>query len=245
MLLLFWKSTIVSVQTKKPLPHVVFLDAKSAFDVVDHSQLLRTLYHAGINDCLWLLLKSCMKTHPVLLSIGPNKWFLRYITRSTSGGILSTDLYKLYVNPLLDRLADTGRGGRIGTVLAYSSACADDVCLMGRDHTDVQLMINMSLSFANEERYLLQPTKTVALNIKPSKRTTIPKSECFKLGEINLNHVDTSVHLGITRTTSVCETAEVNVEGNISKARRALYSLLGAGLHGHNGSGPQINAGSL
>jgi len=106
---------------------------------------------------------------------------------------------------------------------------------MGRDHTDVQLMINMSLSFANEERYLLQPTKTVALNIKPSKRTTIPKSECFKLGEINLNHVDTSVHLGITRTTSVCETAEVNVEGNISKARRALYSLLGAGLHGHNG----------
>ncbi|KAH3849005.1 hypothetical protein DPMN_091390 [Dreissena polymorpha] len=93
----------------------------------------------------------------------------------------------------------------------------------------------MSLSFANEERYLLQPTKTVALNIKPSERTTIPKSECFKLGEINLNHVDTSVHLGITRTTSVCETAEVNVEGNISKARRALYSLLGAGLHGHNG----------
>ncbi|KAH3703940.1 hypothetical protein DPMN_158647 [Dreissena polymorpha] len=93
----------------------------------------------------------------------------------------------------------------------------------------------MSLSFANEERYLLQPTKTVTLNIKPSKRTTIPKSKCFKLGEINLNHVDTSVHLGITRTTSVCETAEVNVVGNISKARRALYSLLGAGLHGHNG----------
>ncbi|KAH3775008.1 hypothetical protein DPMN_176403 [Dreissena polymorpha] len=93
----------------------------------------------------------------------------------------------------------------------------------------------MSLSFANEERYLLQPTKTVALNIKPSKRTTIPQSESFKLGEINLNHVDNSVHLEITRTTSVCETAEMNVEGNISKARRALYSLLGAGLHGHNG----------
>ncbi|KAH3803093.1 hypothetical protein DPMN_156793 [Dreissena polymorpha] len=27
----------------------------------------------------------------------------------------------------------------------------------------------------------------------------------------------------------------MNVDGNISKARRALYSLLGAGLHGHNG----------
>ncbi|KAH3736211.1 hypothetical protein DPMN_042774 [Dreissena polymorpha] len=93
----------------------------------------------------------------------------------------------------------------------------------------------MPLSFANEERYLLQLTKTVALNIKPSRRATIPQSESFKLGEIDLNSVDTSVHLGITRKTSVCETVEVNVETNISKARRVLYSLLGAGLHGHNG----------
>ncbi|KAH3839849.1 hypothetical protein DPMN_113286 [Dreissena polymorpha] len=93
----------------------------------------------------------------------------------------------------------------------------------------------MSLSFANEERYLLQPNKTVALNIKPSNRTTIPHSESFTLGKINLNYVDTSVHLWITRTTSVCETAEINVEGNNSQARRALYSFLGAGLQGHNG----------
>ncbi|KAH3727037.1 hypothetical protein DPMN_052962 [Dreissena polymorpha] len=61
----------------------------------------------------------------------------------------------------------------------------------------------MSLSFANEERYLLQPTKTVALNIKPSKRTTIPKSECFKLGEINLNHVDTSQRQDVLCTVSL------------------------------------------
>ncbi|KAH3888582.1 hypothetical protein DPMN_012620 [Dreissena polymorpha] len=85
--------------------------------------------------------------------------------RVRQGGILSTDLYKLYVNPLLDMLAETGRGGRIGTVLVNSSACADDLCLMGRDHGDVQLLIDMSHTFANVERYLLQPTKTVAHNI--------------------------------------------------------------------------------
>ncbi|KAH3851637.1 hypothetical protein DPMN_094119 [Dreissena polymorpha] len=42
----------------KTSAHEVFLDAKSAFDVVDHFQLLRRLYHAGINDGHWLLLKS-------------------------------------------------------------------------------------------------------------------------------------------------------------------------------------------
>ncbi|KAH3796781.1 hypothetical protein DPMN_150352 [Dreissena polymorpha] len=38
--------------------HVVIFDAKSAFDVVDHSQLLRRLYHAGKSDGHWLLMKS-------------------------------------------------------------------------------------------------------------------------------------------------------------------------------------------
>ncbi|KAH3888566.1 hypothetical protein DPMN_012604 [Dreissena polymorpha] len=133
-------------------------------------------------------------------------------------------------------LAETGRGGRIGTVLVNSSACADDICLMGRDHGDVQLLIDMSHTFANVERYLLQPTKTVALNIKHTKRTAAAVQNInFKLGEQNLKSVDSPIHLGITRTTSACETAEVNIEGNISKARRALYSLFGTGLHGHNG----------
>ncbi|XP_052281161.1 uncharacterized protein LOC127878672 [Dreissena polymorpha] len=220
----------------KVTAHVVFLDAKSAFDVVDHCQLLLRLYHAGISDGHWLLLKSLHEhSSSAVRYTSQISDSFRISQGVRQGGILSTDLYRLYVNPLLDRLVDTGRGGRISTVLANSSACADDVCLIGRNHADVQLMIDMSLSFANEERYLLQPNKTVALNIKPSNRTTIPHSESFTLGKINLNYVDTSVHLWITRTTSVCETAEINVEGNNSQARRALYSFLGAGLQGHNG----------
>jgi hypothetical protein len=32
------------------------------------------------------------------------------------GGTLSTDLYKLYINPLLDRLQDVGIGLKIGNI---------------------------------------------------------------------------------------------------------------------------------
>ena len=42
----------------KTQAHVVLLDAKSAFDVVDYSQPLRRLYHAGISNGHWLLIKS-------------------------------------------------------------------------------------------------------------------------------------------------------------------------------------------
>ncbi|KAH3809684.1 hypothetical protein DPMN_138060 [Dreissena polymorpha] len=47
------------------------------------------------------------------------------------------------------------------------------MCLMGKDYGDVQLLIDLSHTFVNEERYLLQPTKTAALNIQYSERTTV------------------------------------------------------------------------
>ena len=43
------------------------------------------------------------------------------------GGIMSTDLYKVYVNPLLDRLDDIFQGAMIGEVRCAAPSCADDV----------------------------------------------------------------------------------------------------------------------
>ena len=42
---------------RKPL-YIAFLDAKSAFDVVNHDSLLRKLYHIGIDGATWLLIQS-------------------------------------------------------------------------------------------------------------------------------------------------------------------------------------------
>jgi hypothetical protein len=110
---------------------------------------------------------------------------------------------------------------------------------MGNSEYDTQLMINMSATFASEERYLLQPTKTVALHIRPSKgKKCETQKSTFNLGPVPLNNVETAPHLGITRASTVEENMEVNVNKNIGKARRALYSLLGAGLHGVNGLDP-------
>ena len=82
---------------------IVTLDAKSAFDVVVHKNLLRKLYHIGIDDNHWTIINS-MHTN-AKTSI---KW-KGYISESfdhieqgvRQGGILSADLYKIYVDPLL------------------------------------------------------------------------------------------------------------------------------------------------
>ena len=73
------------------------------------------------------------------------------IQRVQQGGILSTDLYKLYVNPLLDRLTSSNIGLKIGNVVCNTSACVDDIALMSRNEVDMQIQINMSNDFAGME----------------------------------------------------------------------------------------------
>ena len=46
------------------------------------------------------------------------------------GGLLSADLYKLYVDDLLHILESSGVGGKIGNIVLNAAACADDVLLM-------------------------------------------------------------------------------------------------------------------
>ena len=82
--------------------HLALLDAKAAFDKVIHSHLFRRMYHAGIQD----------KTRTIIKSLHHNAESCIKWAGSTSDcfkvgmgvrqeGILSTDLYKLYINPLL------------------------------------------------------------------------------------------------------------------------------------------------
>jgi uncharacterized membrane-anchored protein len=66
-------------------------------------------------------------------------------------GILNTDLYKLYINPLLDRLQDVGIGLKIGNINVNNTGCADDIALLSTQLSDAQIMVNMALDFANRE----------------------------------------------------------------------------------------------
>jgi hypothetical protein len=51
-------------------------------------------------------------------------------------GILSTDLYKLYINPLLDRLQDVRIGLKIGNINVSNTGCADDIALLSAQLSD-------------------------------------------------------------------------------------------------------------
>ena len=56
------------------------------------------------------------------------------------GEILSTDLYKLYINRLLDRLETSGLGLIIGNISVSNTTCADDIALISEIPDEAQTL---------------------------------------------------------------------------------------------------------
>lgn len=221
---------------------LVLLDAKAAFDVVVHTHMMRRLFQAGLDDKHWAIIQSMHEGAASAI-----KWNCQIsdqfevLQGVQQGGILSTDLYKLYVNPLLDKLTSSNIGLKIGNIVCNTSAYADDIALMSRNEVDMQIQINMSTDFAGMDGYRLQPQKSVSIQIKPksAKMVSAPVEYTLALGRDQMPNVERVVNLGIIRTTSAVDNIRENVDENMKKARRKAYALFGCGFHGENGLDPE------
>jgi hypothetical protein len=55
----------------------------------------------------------------------------------------------------------------------------------------------------------------------------------------DIHNVTEATHTGLQQTSNFKKSVEINVDNNIKKnARRATYSLMSSGFHGHNGLDP-------
>ncbi|XP_063427215.1 uncharacterized protein LOC134710750 [Mytilus trossulus] len=224
----------------KKLPfYIVLLDAKSAFDVVVLKMLLRKVYISGTDPSSWLLIDEIHKNTESRI-----KWSTEISEKISvlqgvkQGGLLSADLYKIYIEDLLNTFENTTSGCEIGETLINAVACADDVAIVSENPHELQYLVNIAAQYSEDHHYLLQPLKSVVIQVQPSNKK---KSEDPVSIFINNNAMpisDKSPHLGILRSTTSQKTQNATVEQNITKSRRAAYSLMSAGMHGENGLDP-------
>ncbi|CAG2194613.1 unnamed protein product [Mytilus edulis] len=149
------------------------------------------------------------------------------------GGILSADLYKLYINNLLTDIEHSGLGAKIGSICCAAPTCADDVALMSDNPEELQVLINMAYNYSQRERYKLQPVKSVILPVYPNRRKQQEPSFPWSIGNSIMPIVSQTTHMGVLRTSKPDDPNPLYE--NVKKARRAMYSLMPAGLHGKNG----------
>ncbi|CAC5387086.1 unnamed protein product [Mytilus coruscus] len=137
------------------LMKIVILDAKSAFDVVVHQNLMHNLYHRGIHNRHWNLIDNLHKHASSVVNLNgkiSNEYLILQGVRQ--GGILSADLYKIYIDPLLHHLQQERLESKISHI---PTAYADDVTLNTTDPNEEHILLNMAYEYSCNEHYKLQP----------------------------------------------------------------------------------------
>jgi hypothetical protein len=150
------------------------------------------------------------------------------------GGVLSTHLYKSYINDLPLELEKRGLGLTIGLEYCGSPLCADDIVLMSTDVEEIQTMLDIAYKYSCQHRYNIHPQKSALIKTERNKMKSL--TEPVKLGEKPLQTVNQTVHLGIIRANK--NETNLNIQEHISIARKTLYSLIPVGLNGKNGLNP-------
>ena len=93
------------------------------------------------------------------------------------GGILSTDLYKVYRNGLLDKLTMSGEGCHIREISCVAPTVPDDLAVTASSPPALQKIVSSSVGYSQIERCLLQPVKSVILAILSQCRDRALKDE--------------------------------------------------------------------
>jgi hypothetical protein len=201
--------------------------------------MMRRLYHLGVQDKHRTLINSLHTNASSAVKFnGLVSDIFEIQQGEDQGGVLSADLYKIYVDPLLHRLKHSGLGMKIGNIQCPASACADDIAINNTNLEEAQILLNMVYDYNCKEHYKLQPQKSVVIDMSSQKKRGKSTPNQLQLDGTNLQNVEKTAHLGIQRSKTDKDTIENTVNENITKARRTAYSPMSAGFHGNNGLDP-------
>lgn len=236
--MLLTESILHCIDSHVPI-YITYMDATKAFDVVDHDSALVHLYKQGITGSLWSCYNSLYTN--IMSHIKWNGQVSAAFKEEQGirqGGITSTGMFKAKANPCLTKLQNHPSSLHIGHLKVGALMVADDLVLTGTSSEDVQELVAEAQLDAERERFSFSKTKTRSMVVSKGAKNTHPEPSAKLQGTV-IEKSSNETHLGITRTED--GTNGVTVSNRIKTARRTSYELMGAGLHGINGVGPEVS----
>ena len=122
-------------------------------------------------------------------------WKLNNGTRQ--GGILSPYLFSLYINEMLDDIADTNIGCSLNNYQTNVLAYADDITLIAPTSAGLQVLLNKLFDYISQLGLTLNINKSVYMVCKVKKDKKYNFDGCVELNGNPLNLVDHYKYLGI------------------------------------------------
>jgi hypothetical protein len=207
--------------------YVCSLDARKAFDVVQHATLLFKLFHTNISHATWATIDSiytdvqeCIRWHG-----DSDTYMVRQGVKQ--GGLLSTILYKLYGNDNPETVTSSDLGFKVGNLNIGMPIVADDTALISDEPHELQTMMNFCVLHANMNYYELHPVKSIVARLR-SEIANKDMVFSWNLGDRPAKVKREIEHLGLNWRE---EKLAPDVDARISSARRAAFAVLGIGVH--------------
>lgn len=189
--------------------YLCFLDAKKAFDRVNHATLFKTMIERGTPLYLVKLLSVWYKNQRFMTEWGSAKSQCFSTSNGIrQGGILSTYLYNVYIDDLNRDLQAAPEGCRMGDVSLNTISYADDMVLIAPHLTALQRLLDICYNFSRRRDIVYNETKSVCMLLKP-RNSRVNYLTDVKLGNTSLNYVDEFLYLGHIVSGDLSDAADI------------------------------------
>ena len=219
----------------KPI-FILFLDAKSAFDSVVISFLIRTLFFSGMQGNALHYVHNRLKNR--LTYCDWDKILMGPIFDQQGleqGGCSSSDLYKIYNNELLSTVQQSSQGVDLGAGLVVSGVGqADDVALASSDIHKLFNILQLALIYCQKFCVKLCPDKTKLLVLASKQEHRLIPYNPISINGKEISFSSKAEHVGVLRS---CDGNLPNLLKRFSAHRGALAAILFTGLaRSHRGN---------
>ena len=200
---------------------VFLMDTSGAFDNVWHNGLFFKLLKMGIESKLiqtiinsYSDMSSCVMVNGILSDKFPVLQGVR------QGGILSTWLYLLYIDELLNTLQNTNYGCTIGSLNCGNPTLADDLSLVSPNTRSLEEQVLIAERYASQWRYEFNRTKCKLFVLGDKKNTPYT----IKFGSTHVDSVPLVTHVGIDLHNSF--KSSYTIKSRCRKGNASLFSVL-------------------
>ena len=210
--------------------YVAFLDFSKAFDRVWRDGLRVILWRTGIRGNIWNIIDDMYDNLKIKVNFNDIETDFFEITEGVKQGcVLSPLLFSIYINELAKMLKDSNVGVQIDDLLIPGLFWADDVVLIGNNHTQLQSLLNIAATFAKQWKLTFNETKSEIMYF--GKRLH-DKNKKWNLGDLVLKETCSYKYLGVIITRSLKDHEHFK---NVYQKGMKLIAYCKSLINNHNG----------
>ena len=198
--------------------HVLFVDFRKAFDLVDHGILLQKLAEHRVNRSFWLWVKSFLEHRSQQVKVGDTLSSIMPCPLGVpQGSVLSPTLFNIHIDDLQDSVpvqldVDT---------CMYADDCTQDETIKIGHTSNMQVVLNAAKNWADKNKMVLNAKKTKDMWI--CFKECIPEPDILKIEDMDIERVKSFKLLGVWHQNDLKWNKHINEISN--KACKRLFCL--------------------